>query len=112
MKILNQVKCMTKKLFSILLLVMLIQSCSKTDPCPKGQENYYNLTDEEKSKIPYTGTDTLVFISDKSDTATLIGKGKSQSYKRTTSGSTLNSGVYFVNVTSESWIKITKFIKQ
>lgn len=76
----------TIQLFSILLLVMLIQSCSKTDPCPKGQENYYNLTDEEKSKIPYTGTDTLVFISDKGDTATLIGQGKSQSYKRTTSG--------------------------
>lgn len=82
----------TIQLFSILLLVMLIQSCSKTDPCPKGQENYYNLTDEEKSKIPYTGTDTLVFISDKGDTATLIGQGKSQSYKRTTSGGNPDCG--------------------
>ncbi len=82
----------TIHLTSLLLFVMLSQSCSKTDPCPKGQENYYNLTDEEKSKIPYTGTDTLVFISDKGDTATLIGQGKSQSYKRTTSGGSPDCG--------------------
>lgn len=87
MKSLNQALGKTTiHLISILLLVILVQSCSKTDPCPNGQENYYNLTDEEKSKIPYTGTDTLVFVSDKGDTVTLIGQGKQQTYKRTTSG--------------------------
>jgi len=41
----------------------------------------YNIPDSNKAKIPYTGTDTLVFISDANDTATLIGQGKQTYYK-------------------------------
>ncbi|MES2653960.1 MAG: hypothetical protein V4620_00115 [Bacteroidota bacterium] len=75
----------TLHLSILFLLILFSQSCGKvTDGCPQSTNDFYNLTDEEKSKIPYTGNDTLVFISNQGDTATLIGQGKKQTYKNIT----------------------------
>ncbi|MES2653959.1 MAG: hypothetical protein V4620_00110 [Bacteroidota bacterium] len=69
----------------LLLLTLCYQSCGKeTDGCPESTNDFYNLTDAEKSKVPYTGSDTLVFISNEGDTATLVGQGKKQTYKNIT----------------------------
>lgn len=61
---------------------MLTQSCSKDNNCGDTSDviNNYIIEDSNKAKMPYTGTDTLVFISDKGDTATLIGQGKKTYY--------------------------------
>jgi len=67
------------KLFLLsILFVMLLQSCTKDNKCSDSKDVIinYNIADSNKAKIPYTGTDTLVFISDKGDTAALIGQGK------------------------------------
>ena len=40
----------------------------------------YNVSDADKAKIPYTGTDTLIFKSDAGDTAILYGQGKIDYY--------------------------------
>ncbi|MES2727828.1 MAG: hypothetical protein V4643_12040 [Bacteroidota bacterium] len=83
----------TLHLSILFLLILFYQSCGKeTDGCPDGVNNFYNLTDEEKNKIPYTGTDTLVFVSNQGDTATLIGQGKKQTYTRTTTGGNPDCG--------------------
>lgn len=59
-------------------LMFFIQNCSK-DPGPcGGQKTYYYLSEEDKAKVPYTGTDTLVFVSNTNDTAVCIGQGKKQ----------------------------------
>ncbi|MES2653956.1 MAG: hypothetical protein V4620_00095 [Bacteroidota bacterium] len=71
--------------FIFIIISLLLQSCGKeTDGCPQSTNDFYNLTDAEKSKIPYTGTDTLLFISNQGDTATLIGQGKNQTYNNVT----------------------------
>lgn len=70
------------KLFSIIAIILL-QSCDDKDssPCRNSETNiYYNIADSNKAKIPYLGTDTLVFISDQGDTAILIGQGKKTYY--------------------------------
>lgn len=57
---------------------MLTQSCSKDTSCGDINEivNNYNISADDKSKIPFKGNDTLIYISDAGDTATLIGTGK------------------------------------
>lgn len=75
----------TLKILSIISLITFIQSCSKDTKCSFADTNiYYNLADSNKAKIPYTGTDTLVFISDQGDTATLVGQGKKTYYNTIT----------------------------
>jgi hypothetical protein len=70
----------TTKLISILFLIMLMQSCTKdNEPCG-GNETYNYLSTEDKAKVPYTGTDTLVFVSNTNDTAVCIGQGKKRFY--------------------------------
>lgn len=46
--------------------------------------NNYNISDSNKAKIPYIGTDTLIFVSNTGDTATLIGQGKDDYYEKDT----------------------------
>jgi hypothetical protein len=72
----------TLKLLSILLLFMLVQSCAKESNCGDQTTitNIYNIADSNKAKIPYTGNDTLIFISNQGDTAILIGIGRKASY--------------------------------
>jgi len=62
--------------FLLLMSVIAMHSCSKSEPCnAKDIITYYNLTEEQKSKIPYKGSDTLMFLSDAGDTAILWGQG-------------------------------------
>jgi hypothetical protein len=70
------------KLLSLLLLFMLVQSCAKESNCGNQTTitNIYNIADSNKAKIPYKGNDTLIFISNQGDTATLIGSGKKAKY--------------------------------
>ncbi len=73
------------KLLSIIFIIMLTQSCSKDTKCSFADTNiYYNVADSNKAKIPYTGSDTLVFVSDQGDTATLVGQNKKTYYNTIT----------------------------
>lgn len=62
--------------FSLLLLQLF--SCQPEENCPERETKYsqYNISEDDKSKIPFTGTDTLVYISNDGDTAILYGRGK------------------------------------
>jgi hypothetical protein len=65
------------KLFSIIILIILTQSCSK-DPqngCYIPKDNYYYLTDAQLNQTPYftnPAFDTISFASDKGDTLTFV----------------------------------------
>jgi hypothetical protein len=60
--------------------VFLFNTCKKnnSDPCAglTSQTHNYYVSPDNKSKIPYTGTETLVFVSNTGDTVTLYGQGK------------------------------------
>lgn len=75
----------TKLLYiSIISLLFILQACKRTEPdCGDLSDviTNYNIADSNKAKIPYTGKDTLVFISDAGDTSTLIGQGKKTNYE-------------------------------
>lgn len=67
-----------KNILPLLITMSLISSCSRDPNCPKATETYYKISEEDKSKIPFSSNkyeDTLVFISDAGDTAALIGEG-------------------------------------
>ncbi|MCX6187775.1 MAG: hypothetical protein NTU43_12425 [Bacteroidetes bacterium] len=70
--------------FSIISLLFIMQACKPNNPCeeidPSDKVYTYNIPDSNKTKIPYTGTETLVFISNTGDTATLVGQGKDEYY--------------------------------
>jgi hypothetical protein len=74
----------TKLLYSSLIsLLFIIQACKRTEPdCGDLSDviTNYNIADSNKANIPYTGTDTLVFISEAGDTVTLFGQGKDAYY--------------------------------
>jgi len=69
------------------MATLLFQSCRGDSCTPGANDRYisYNIPDSNTAKIPYTGTDTLIFVSDAGDTATLIGQGKNTYYKKKTS---------------------------
>ncbi|MES2560144.1 MAG: hypothetical protein V4590_10410 [Bacteroidota bacterium] len=71
-------------IFLFLLLAVLMQSCDsdKQEPC-KDSYTTVNLTDFQKTRCPYTGSDTLVFVSDQNDTAYCYGIGKSTYFIQT-----------------------------
>ena len=75
----------TKLLYiSIISLLFIVQACKRSETdCGDLSDviTNYNISDADKAKIPYTGADTLVFISDANDTATLIGQGKNTHYE-------------------------------
>jgi hypothetical protein len=79
----------TKIIYFLLLMAVIamlgIQSCGKGSPC-EGRDmtdaiTVYTIADSIKANIPYTGWDTLVFVSDAGDTATLYGQGKRTYFK-------------------------------
>jgi hypothetical protein len=75
-----------KKLPSYFLALLVISSfttCKKdsSNGCGGSIKSYYYLSVTDKAKVPYTGTDTLVFISNTNDTAVCIGQGKKQFYE-------------------------------
>jgi hypothetical protein len=65
---------------------MFTQSCTKNINCGDTNDMIYtyNVADSNKAQIPYNGTDTLVFVSDKGDTATLYGQAINQFYYKIT----------------------------
>lgn len=72
----ENVKMDMKNLF-YLTTILLFYSCSK-NPCGNYQTKEYNglLSDSSKAQYPFKGTDTLTYISNKGDTALLIGLWK------------------------------------
>jgi hypothetical protein len=83
----------TKLLYiAIISLLFILQACKRDTDCGDLSDviTNYNIADSNKAKIPYTGTDTLVFVSDANDTAVLIGQGKNTYYQIVTKG--LSSG--------------------
>ena len=72
---------MMKTILLLFCTIILISSCEKPSFCGEADVNtIYNVSDADKSKIPYTGFDTLVFKSDAGDTATLYGQSKKDFY--------------------------------
>ena len=78
MKTIYQAVGMKLKLLSIIGLIMLFENCTKDPSCGNQSkiENSYNISADDKSKIPFKGNDTLSYISDAGDTAILIGNVK------------------------------------
>lgn len=59
--------------------MLLLQNCGpKGDGCEEHEpvHSYYKISEADKDKIPFTGTDTLVYISTDGETAILYGQGK------------------------------------
>jgi len=76
---------MKTKISTILIAFLLgcivcFTTCKKNSGCPDATNTYYNLSADEKSKIPYSGTDTLIFLSNTGDSAKLFGHGKTDNY--------------------------------
>ncbi len=69
------------------LTVLFSQSCKRGDPCSgmdlSDKVFRNNIPDSNKTKIPYTGRDTLILVSDGGDTATFIGQGKNDYFETT-----------------------------
>jgi len=73
----------TTYIFTLIIAIILLQSCKQNGgyDCVIPDE-YYNLTSDEKSKIPYPkGKDTLTFLSDAGDTAILYSSGQFAGYE-------------------------------
>jgi hypothetical protein len=71
----------TKKLFSIVILILLTQSCFKdksSNPCGAQTYSYQTLDSTEKSKVPYLKTqfDTISYASNKGDTLVFVRQAK------------------------------------
>lgn len=81
-----------KNEYYILLIILFLTSCKQEPTCGDLSDvvTTYTISDSDKAKIPYTGNDTLVYISDAGDTAILIGQGKKNYYESVRSS--LNSG--------------------
>jgi hypothetical protein len=62
------------KLSSLIILVILVHGCKKETNCGDQTTitNFYYVSNEYKSKIPYSGYDTIIYASDANDTAKLI----------------------------------------
>jgi len=74
----------TKLLYITIICLLLTQSCKRGETdCGDLSDviTNYNIADSNITKIPYTGNETLVFISDAGDTATLLGEGKNRHYE-------------------------------
>jgi len=82
------------KLFGISILIILLQNCEKEISCKSDAVLfYYNIADSNKAKIPYKGTDTLVFLSAKGDTDVFIAQGMKPDY---------NNKIYNIVTNSEN----------
>ena len=106
MKIFFQTFSITTKLVSILILIILAQSCTKEPSC-NGQRdtvNSYYISADDKSKIPFKGNDTLVYTSDAGDTAMLIGNGKRAFIDKVQTVIAGNADCYIYNVDNNETI--------
>lgn len=65
--------------------LLLLQNCGpKGDGCEEHEpvNTYYNISDLSKSKILFSSTDTMVYISINGDSATLYGQGEKKYYEK------------------------------
>ena len=62
------------KILNLLILIILVHGCKKETDCGDQTTitNFYYVSNEYKSKIPYSGNDTIIYASDANDTAKLI----------------------------------------
>src|ERR1700741_1853934 len=61
----------------VFLLLLNLNSCKReTNPCHDPVTTKETLDEDNKKKIPYTGYDTLTFISNNGDTLRFAGQGK------------------------------------
>ena len=61
---------------TIINTVLLVSACTKDANCGQQQSTTYNISSDEKAKIPYTGKDTLTFVRmTTGDTFTFYGTG-------------------------------------
>ena len=67
-----------KYLLLIILIFFLLQSCKKDNNNTKcgGNKYYHYLSEPEKATVPYEVNDSIIFISNKNDTAFCICKEK------------------------------------
>jgi len=87
-------------LFFTITPLLFIGCQKKTPDCTDGKDVYYNLSDSDKAKIPYTGTETLVFISNTGDTSKLFCQGKQDFYNSYSLGG--NPDCYMASAYSEN----------
>lgn len=77
-----------KSFYAILIILQIILqiSCRPKIECDKGDtiEHYY-LPSKYIDSFPYNGSETLIFLSDHSDTAIFIGTGKRMGHELTES---------------------------
>jgi hypothetical protein len=71
-----------KNLALIMLLTLTIIGCSTSD-CPNAEDTIYNLSSDEKDKIPYESLDTLTLISNLGDSSIfyVVPPGKRRSFE-------------------------------
>jgi hypothetical protein len=66
----------------LLLTLLFAYGCAKE--CDARKDIYYNVDEEYKKMLPYTGFDTITFVrTSVGDTHTFIGIGKTTNYDKT-----------------------------
>ncbi|MEI6596318.1 MAG: hypothetical protein WCO28_12200 [Bacteroidota bacterium] len=76
-------KTFSLPLFTLLIITAIYFTSCKPDeqsPCSDASNTIVNLTAIELSKVPYTGFDTLYFLSKTGDTNIVVGGGKQYYY--------------------------------
>ncbi|MFA6260974.1 MAG: hypothetical protein WC760_05880 [Bacteroidia bacterium] len=75
----------------LLIFSFVLIGCGKDrDVCSDSKTYTYTIEEGTKAKVPYTGLESLVFISNTGDTAKLTGMGKSEYFKEYAYSSDLN----------------------
>ncbi len=69
-------------LYCLFVLLIISNGCAiDQDPdCPSTKITIINLSEDEKSKVPYHGKDTLVFTSNSGDSLIYFGTGAQRTY--------------------------------
>jgi hypothetical protein len=64
-----------KSILALLSLLFLLVCCRKQEPdCKETQDIHYQVSDEAKAMMPYKQGDSIVFVSNHDDTASLVAK--------------------------------------
>lgn len=63
-------------LVPLLFYLAIFIGCSDEPSCPDAKEEYRYMPEEYKQILPYTGFDTLRFLTNTNDTITCIGQGR------------------------------------
>lgn len=73
----------SKKLLVIALIGCATFSACNDNTCDKLTNEVNNISNDAFGKLPYTGTDTLCFVDELSDTSLVVGQGKNLFYEET-----------------------------